>query len=136
MNQVSQASQVNEKPAILATTAADWRTWLAANSQSETETWLVIYHKDCGIPSIGYAEAIEHALCYGWIDSHARKRDASSFMLRFSPRRPRSNWSKVNVARAVRMTTQGLMTPPGQAAIDQAKSAGRWPGESTEDPYC
>jgi uncharacterized protein YdeI (YjbR/CyaY-like superfamily) len=75
---------------------------------------------------VRYAEAIEHALCYGWIDSHARKRDADSFYLRFSPRRPRSRWSRLNRQRAAAMTELGLMTEHGRAAIERAKATGTW----------
>ena len=111
---------------VTARTAADWRAWLAAHADSASEVWLVIYNKASGIPSIRYHESIEHALCYGWIDSQARKHDPDSVHLRFTPRRPRSNWSPTNRARATRMIDQGLMTAPGQAAIDRAKHLGTW----------
>ncbi|MGF6885631.1 uncharacterized protein YdeI (YjbR/CyaY-like superfamily) [Nocardia sp. GAS34] len=101
---------------FLASTTADWRAWLAANGRSEKEIWLVIQHKDSPTPSVRYHEAIEHALCYGWIDSHARKHDADSSLLRFSPRTPRST----------AMTERGLMTEHGQAMVDLAKAAGTW----------
>lgn len=104
---------------IAARTAADWREWLAANSQSGGEVWLIIQHKDSGTPSVRYHEAIEHALCFGWIDSLARKHDPDSFVLRFTPRRPRSAWSKVNRQRAERMTELGLMTEAGLAKFQQ-----------------
>lgn len=109
-----------------ASTTAQWRAWLARNCRSEKEIWLVIYHKDSGTPSPRYHEAIEHALCYGWIDSHARKHDADSSVLRFTPRNPRSTWSEVNRERATRMIDQGLMTEHGQALIDLAKASGTW----------
>jgi uncharacterized protein YdeI (YjbR/CyaY-like superfamily) len=109
-----------------AETAADWRAWLARNGRCEKEVWLVVQRKDSATPSVSYGEAIEQALCFGWIDSHARKRDAGSFQLRFTPRRPRSNWSRVNQRRAARMIEQGLMTEHGQAAIDAAKANGTW----------
>jgi hypothetical protein len=69
--------------------------------------WLVIHHRDSPTPSVQYHEAIEHALCFGWIDSQARKHDPDSFVLRFTPRRPRSNWSRVNRERAARMIGVG-----------------------------
>jgi uncharacterized protein YdeI (YjbR/CyaY-like superfamily) len=102
---------------VAATTSAEWREWLAQNHESETEVWLVIHHKDSPTPSVRYGEAIEHALCFGWIDSQARKHDADSFRLRFTPRRPRSNWSRVNRQRAARMIELGLMTEHGRAAM-------------------
>jgi uncharacterized protein YdeI (YjbR/CyaY-like superfamily) len=110
-----------------APTAQDWRAWLAEHSSTEREIWLVIQHKDSATSSVRYAEAIEQALCFGWIDSHAARHDAGSSRLRFTPRRPRSNWSHVNRARAERMIAEGLMTEAGQAAIDRAKAAGTWP---------
>jgi uncharacterized protein YdeI (YjbR/CyaY-like superfamily) len=111
---------------FLASTTADWRAWLAQNCQSEKEVWLVIYHSDSGTPSVRYHEAIEHALCYGWIDSQARKRDADSSCLRFTPRSPHSTWSRVNRQRAARMIELGLMTEPGQALIELARASGTW----------
>src|SRR5262245_53978683 len=111
---------------LTASTTTDWRAWLARNCGSESEVWLVIFHKDSGTPSVRYHEAIEHALCYGWIDSHARKTDADSSMLRFTPRRPQSTWSRVNRERAARMTELGLMTERGQAMIDLARASGTW----------
>ncbi len=119
-----------------ATTTADWRTWLAQNCQSEKEVWLIIRHKDSGTPSPRYHEAIEHALCFGWIDSQAQKHDASSSRLRFTPRSPHSTWSRVNRQRAARMIEQGLMTTHGQAMIDLAKAKGTWevlPNEAIPD---
>lgn len=110
-----------------ARTAAEWRDWLAAHSGTEREIWLVIQRKDSPVPSVGYGEAIEQALCFGWIDSHARKHDATSFRLRFTPRRPGSNWSRVNQERAARMIEQGLMTERGQEQIDLAKARGAFP---------
>jgi uncharacterized protein YdeI (YjbR/CyaY-like superfamily) len=107
-------------------TAADWRAWLEQNCRSEKEVWLVICHKNSGRPGVRYHEAIEHALCFGWIDSHARKGDADSFHLRFTPRNPRSTWSRVNRERAAKMTGLGLMTGDGQALIEAAKANGAW----------
>jgi uncharacterized protein YdeI (YjbR/CyaY-like superfamily) len=113
---------------VRASTSGDWRAWLAQHGQAEKEVWLVIHHKGSATPSVRYHEAIEHALCYGWIDSHARKRDADSFVLRFTPRNPKSNWSRVNCQRATRMIEQGLMTDSGQVLIDLARASGKWPG--------
>jgi uncharacterized protein YdeI (YjbR/CyaY-like superfamily) len=109
-----------------ASTAGEWRAWLAHHGRSEKEVWLVIYHAGCGTRSVRYHEAIEHALCYGWIDSHARKHDTDSSVLRFTPRSPRGTWSRVNRERAAKMTGLGLMTDQGQALIDLAKAAGTW----------
>ena len=111
---------------VSASDPGQWRSWLAENHLSAPEIWLVIQHKDSGTPSVRYGEAIEQALCYGWIDSHHRKHDAGSSALRFSPRRKRSSWSRLNRERAARMIEQGLMTGHGQAVIDRAKAFGTW----------
>lgn len=111
---------------LIASTAAEWRAWLARHGRTEKEVWLVIYHKDSGTPSLRIPEAVEHALCYGWIDGLHRKRDADSSQLRFTPRTARSRWSAVNRRRAAKMIELGLMTEPGKAMIDQAKAAGTW----------
>jgi uncharacterized protein YdeI (YjbR/CyaY-like superfamily) len=111
---------------IHATTASEWRSWLADNHRSADEVWLVIHHKGSGTPSLRYAEAIEHALCYGWIDGLHRKHDATSSRLRFSPRRPGSTWSGLNRERATRMIEAGLMTERGRALVDLAKETGTW----------
>ncbi|PWK88220.1 uncharacterized protein YdeI (YjbR/CyaY-like superfamily) [Lentzea atacamensis] len=111
---------------FLAATADDWRSWLAQHSGSEKEVWLLIHHKDSPVRTIRYAEAIEHALCFGWIDSHHRKHDHASSALRFSPRRSGSGWSAVNRERAARMIAAGLMTPRGQALVDHARATGTW----------
>jgi len=116
-----------------ASTPEDWRAWLARNCRSEKEVWLVIHHSGSGTPSPRYHEAIEQALCYGWIDSHARKHEADSSLLRFTPRKPRSTWSRVNRERAAKMTEQGLMTEHGQALIDLAKATGTWQAVSAAD---
>ena len=109
-----------------ASTTDDWRGWLARNCRSEKEVWLVVHHSRSGTPGPRYHEAVEQALCYGWIDSHQRQHGADSCILRFTPRTPRSTWSRVNRDRAAKMTEQGLMTRHGQALIDLAKADGTW----------
>ena len=112
--------------AIAAPTNREWRAWLAKNGAKKDAVFLIIYHKDSSAPSIGYKESIEHALCYGWIDSKAIKRDEESFYLTFTRRNPKSKWSTVNKERAARMTAAGLMRPEGQVMIDLAKKTGAW----------
>ncbi|HEX3009206.1 MAG TPA: hypothetical protein VHO90_16500 [Bacteroidales bacterium] len=107
-------------------TINEWRDWLAANYNVETAVWLVLYHKNSKMPGITYDQSIEHALCYGWIDSKAKKRDEQSSYLKFTPRKPSSNWSKSNIARVKRMIDGGYMTPAGQLMIDKAKNSGKW----------
>jgi uncharacterized protein YdeI (YjbR/CyaY-like superfamily) len=111
---------------VIASTVDEWRAWLTRNCRSANEVWLVMFHKDSGTPSIHHHEAVEHALCFGWIDGLHRRLDTHSSQLRFTPRRPHSTWSKLNRERAARMTELGLMTPTGQAMIDLAKATGRW----------
>jgi len=111
---------------VIGSSVDEWRGWLAANADSATEVWLVIHHKDSGTPGIRHHEAVEQALCFGWIDGLQRRHDATSARQRFTPRRARGTWSRVNRERAARMTALGLMTPAGQAMIDLAKATGRW----------
>jgi uncharacterized protein YdeI (YjbR/CyaY-like superfamily) len=114
------------KQAVYAPTRAEWRNWLEKNSQSEKSVWLILYHKKSKVPSIHINDATEEALCFGWIDSLAKKRDAESYYLTFTPRNPKSKWSKPNRERAERMIQQGLMTLSGQQLVDIAKNTGTW----------
>jgi uncharacterized protein YdeI (YjbR/CyaY-like superfamily) len=107
-------------------TRAQWRAWLQAHAASAPEAWLVIPHARSGRPGISHREAIEEALCFGWIDSIARRHDDSSWRQRFSPRRPAAAWSKINRELVDQLTAQGRMTPAGQAAVDLAKRTGTW----------
>lgn len=116
-----------------ASTTGEWRAWLAENSDSAKEVWLILHHKDSAVPSPRYHEAIEQALCFGWIDSHHRKHDATSSRLRFSPRAARSSWSQLNRDRVARMIEQGQMTERGQALIDLAKANGTWEAPTVPD---
>lgn len=103
-----------------------WRKWLNKNSQTKNEVCLIMYHKKSETKSIYHDEAVEEALCFGWIDSLRNKRDHESFYQRFSPRRVGSKWSKLNKERVEKMTKQGLMTEQGQKLIDIAKKKGKW----------
>lgn len=111
---------------VITDSATQWRDWLDRNATTADEVWLVLRHKDSGAAGLDYREAIEHAICYGWIDSVHHRRDEHTSRLRFTPRRPRGTWSRVNRERAARMTDAGLMTEHGQAAIDLAKARGTW----------
>ena len=115
------------KQAVYADTRKVWRKWLKQNGQSEKSVWLILYHKKSTVPYININDATEEALCFGWIDSLAKKRDAESFYLTFTPRNPkRSKWSKPNRERAERMIAEGLMTKHGQALINIARETGKW----------
>ena len=105
---------------------AQWRAWLRDNCVTADEVCLVIQHANSATRSVSHRDAVEEALCFGWIDSLARRRDAESRWQRFTPRNPRSAWSNVNRELVERLTAQGLMTPPGQAAVDLAKRTGTW----------
>ena len=96
------------------------------NHQSEKSVWLVIYHKTSATKSCNYEEAVEEALCFGWIDSIAIKRDAESKYQYFSQRKPKSNWSKSNRDRVAKLTALGLIAESGQKMIDLAKQTGTW----------
>lgn len=109
-----------------ARTRNDWRKWLEKNHETEKSVWLIIYHKNCNIESVYYDEAVEEAICFGWIDSIAHKRDEESKFQFFAQRKPKSNWSKANRERAEKMIKQGLMTSSGQKLIDFAKETGAW----------
>jgi uncharacterized protein YdeI (YjbR/CyaY-like superfamily) len=105
---------------------ADFENWLAANHSSQPEIWLRIYKKDSGVATVTHPQALDVALCWGWIDGLRKPLDARSFLQRFGPRRPRSLWSQINRDHVARLTAAGRMTPHGQRQVDAAKSDGRW----------
>ena len=109
-----------------AKTQKEWRKWLEKNHRSEKAVWLIFYKKGSGKQSTNYAEALEEALCFGWIDSKANKRDDESYYQYFAKRRPRSNWSKVNKEKVAKLIEKELMTPAGFESIETAKKNGRW----------
>ncbi|TAE59940.1 MAG: hypothetical protein EAZ89_02010 [Bacteroidetes bacterium] len=109
-----------------ATSREDWRRWLAENQDKEKNLWLVIYRKQSGIPSVYYDEAVDEAICFGWIDSKINKRDEVSFYQFFARRNPKSNWSKVNKEKVARLLAAGLIEEPGLKMIELAKQTGTW----------
>jgi uncharacterized protein YdeI (YjbR/CyaY-like superfamily) len=116
----------DEKKTVYAKTRKEWRKWLEKNHHNEKSVWLIIYHKQSEKPSVYYDEAVEEALCFGWVDSKANKRDTESSFLYFAQRKPKSNWSKANRERVEKLLSQGLMMPAGQAMVDLAKKSGTW----------
>ena len=104
--------------------SGDFRKWLEKNHDKASEIWIGFYRKDSGKGGITYHEALDEALCFGWIDGIRKKIDSSSFTNRFTPRRPKSIWSNVNVAHVERLTRAGRMRPPGIAAF-KAKDEAR-----------
>ncbi len=107
-------------------TDAAFGAWLKAHHASATEIWIKVHKKNSGLPSITTAQALDVALCWGWIDGLRKSLDAQSFLQRYSPRRPRSLWSQVNRDHVARLTAAGRMTPHGQQQVDAAKDDGRW----------
>jgi uncharacterized protein YdeI (YjbR/CyaY-like superfamily) len=112
--------------AVTAKSRKAWRQWLVKNHKKEKFVWLIIFHKGSSTKSVYYAEAVEEALCFGWIDSKPNKRDEESFYLSFAKRSPKSKWSKINRERVEKLTQQGLITSAGQELIDLAKASGTW----------
>jgi len=107
-------------------TQAVFAAWMKANHARETEIWLKIHKKGSGLPTVTPAQALDVALCWGWIDGIRKSFDARSFLQRYSPRRPRSIWSQINRDHVARLTAAGRMTPHGQRQVDAAKADGRW----------
>ena len=102
------------------------RKWLAANHRKADGIWLRIAKKDSGIKSVNYAEALDEALCFGWIDGQKKLGDSTTFLQRFTPRRARSGWSKINTGHVERLIREGRMQPAGLAEVEAAKQDGRW----------
>ena len=103
-----------------------FETWLSRNHGKTEGIWLVIAKKDSGMRSVTYAEAVEVALCYGWIDGQRNRLDDTHFLQRFTPRRARSIWSAINCAKVTALIDAGAMRPAGMREIERAKADGRW----------
>jgi uncharacterized protein YdeI (YjbR/CyaY-like superfamily) len=127
------AAQLSE---LLLADAAAWRTWLKAHHDDEAGVELVLAKKGTTEPTqLTYNQALDEALCHGWIDGRIRRRDERTYRQRFTPRRARSQWSERNVGIVERLLAEGRMHPAGLAAVERAKADGRWeaayPGQST-----
>ena len=105
---------------------ADFEAWMKTHHARETELWLKIHKKGSGLPTVTNAQAIDVALCWGWIDGLRKSFDEHSFLQRFTPRRARSVWSQINRDHVARLTEAGRMTPAGQRQVDAARADGRW----------
>ena len=105
---------------------AEWARWLATNHAKADGVWLRFFKKGSDVPTVSYAQAVEGALIYGWIDSQAKKYDDRSYIQKFTPRRAKSVWSKVNREKVLALVRSGRMRAAGQAAVEAAKSDGRW----------
>jgi len=112
---------------------AEWRVWLAANHDKETEIWLVYYKKASGKPSVEYEDTVEEALCYGWVDSIIKKLDEERYVRKFTPRKADSQWSPSNIRRVKKMIEAGLMTEHGMKLVQAGKSSGEW-DQPTQKP--
>ena len=110
-----------------------FREWLEKNHAKSSGLWIRYYKKASGIPSIVYKQALDEVLCFGWIDGQVKSEGEDSYLQRFTPRRAKSNWSKVNRDHVARLTKEGRMRPTGQREIDRAKADGRWDA-ATEPP--
>lgn len=113
-------------PAFYAKSRKAWRDWLSKNHRSQKSVWLIIYKKNSNTKSVYYPEAVDEALCFGWIDSKPNKRDDESYYQFFSKRSPKSNWSKVNKLKVEKLIAEDLITEAGYEAIAIAKQNGTW----------
>jgi uncharacterized protein YdeI (YjbR/CyaY-like superfamily) len=111
---------------LLVPDAAAWHDWLTDNHAGSPGVWLVLGKKGGQVTELNYAAALDEALCFGWIDGQAARRDEGSMRQRFTPRRPKSAWSRRNVEYIARLSAEGRLMPAGQAAVDAAKADGRW----------
>jgi uncharacterized protein YdeI (YjbR/CyaY-like superfamily) len=103
-----------------------WRNWLEKNHVTAKSVWLIIYKKESGTSSVYYPEAVDEALCFGWVDSLVNKRDEVSYYQYFAKRKPKSNWSKVNKEKVEKLMEAGLMMPAGLTMVELAKQTGTW----------
>ncbi|HEX5468131.1 MAG TPA: YdeI/OmpD-associated family protein [Gaiellaceae bacterium] len=115
-----------EQPVVFFATAGELEAWLDERHDEVDGIWLKLAKKGSGIESVSYLEAVESALCFGWIDGQARGLDEQHYMQRFTPRRARSKWSKRNRGKAERLIAEGRMRPAGLAEVERARADGRW----------
>lgn len=113
-------------PTLAFETQQEWEQWLDKNHADSEGVWIQFFKKDSGVKTIVYAEAVEEALCYGWIDSLAKRLDEKSYIQKFTPRKPKSIWSKINTVKVEKLIQSGKMKPAGLQRIEEAKQDGRW----------
>jgi uncharacterized protein YdeI (YjbR/CyaY-like superfamily) len=119
-------TKLNTIPTIEFKTAEAFETWLEKNHDNSNGFWLKIFKKDSGIKTISYAEALDVALCYGWIDGQKQAFDEQAWLQKFCPRTPKSIWSKINIGHVERLINEGRMKPAGLKAVEKAKTNGNW----------
>ena len=122
----AKARQTATAPSRLFKDQAAWAEWLASNHAKSSGLWLCVAKKDSGLKSVSYAEALESALCYGWIDGQKRPKDDRTWLQHFVPRADKSLWSKINREKALALIKSGRMQSAGYAAIERAKANRRW----------
>jgi uncharacterized protein YdeI (YjbR/CyaY-like superfamily) len=120
------------EPELSFASPAEWTAWLDAEHESSAGVWIKLAKKGSGIASVSQQEAVEVALRYGWIDGQARSLDDQYWLQRYTPRRPRSRWSKRNRAKAIELIERGEMKPAGMREVERAKADGRW--DAAYDP--
>ena len=119
-------TKLNTIPIIEFKTGETFETWLVQNHENSTGLWMKIFKKNSGEMTISYAEALDVALCYGWIDGQKKAFDEQAWLQKFCPRREKSIWSKINIGHVERLINEGRMRPAGLIAVDNAKADGRW----------
>jgi uncharacterized protein YdeI (YjbR/CyaY-like superfamily) len=115
-----------EQPVLFFATPADFEAWLDEHGEESDGIWLKFAKKGSGVQSVVYAQALEIALCHGWIDGQTKRLDGDHYLQRFTPRRARSNWSKRNRGKAEELIANGRMRPTGLAEVERARADGRW----------
>jgi uncharacterized protein YdeI (YjbR/CyaY-like superfamily) len=113
-------------PIMFLKSPSDWEAWLEKNQGTTQGIWIQFAKKDSGIKGVTYPQALDVALCYGWIDGRKASLDAQYWLQRFTPRRTRSKWSEINCQKAAELAAQGRMQPSGLKEVDAAKKDGRW----------
>lgn len=131
---IDESSTRNEVETLFPASRAKWRDWLETNASAASGVRLVVRHKTSEIPGVHFHEAIEEALCYGWADGRATKRDGDSFYLTFRPRATDSAWDRINRERAEKLIDHGRMRDAGLAAIRRARGAGTWDTPGAASP--
>ncbi len=117
---------MNKQNTLYVTNRNDWRSWLEKHYNSESEIWLIYYKNHTNKPRIPYDDAVEEALCFGWIDSIVKRIDDEKYKQKYTPRKKNSVWSQLNKKRSEKMIREGKMTDSGLASIETAKRNGKW----------
>lgn len=115
-----------DTPTFYPTSRKKWRQWLEKNHDRQASVWVIFYKKDAGMPTLSWSEAVDEALCFGWVDSKRKPVDEQQFIQFFSRRKPKGTWSKINKEKVEALTAQGLMRPAGLASIEAARQNGSW----------